>query len=228
MDRAALDALQSKLEEQVKEHFPDDGVQRVVLLQHGDDPQVEPGGLWVRVLAIFPRLMVLLVRSRQDCVPVSRICALKVTRSTIAATRRGSGKTVPHSLNGRLVPIAITARCRYHRAARPVRRPPGSAGGQVGELARSNGRDRVGVEVGELLEAGKRASAMRRARRRWPGPARSLPAVRRACSAGPPGSGPGPGSRHTCRPRSCRATTCGPSSTSTLLADSRTGNRRPA
>jgi hypothetical protein len=50
MDRAALDALQSKLEEQIKEHFPDDGVQRVVLLQHGDDPQVEPGGLWVRVL----------------------------------------------------------------------------------------------------------------------------------------------------------------------------------
>jgi hypothetical protein len=49
MDRAALDALQGKLEEQVKEHFPDDGVQRVVLLQHGDDPQVEPGGLWVRV-----------------------------------------------------------------------------------------------------------------------------------------------------------------------------------
>jgi len=49
MDRAALDALQSKLDEQVKEHFPDDGVQRVVLLQHGDDPEVEPGGLWVRV-----------------------------------------------------------------------------------------------------------------------------------------------------------------------------------
>lgn len=49
MERAVLDALQSKLEEQVKEHFPDEGVQQVVLLQHGDDPQVEPGGLWVRV-----------------------------------------------------------------------------------------------------------------------------------------------------------------------------------
>jgi hypothetical protein len=49
MERAALDALQSKLDEQVKEHFPDGGVQRVVLLQHGDDPQVEPGGLWVRI-----------------------------------------------------------------------------------------------------------------------------------------------------------------------------------
>ena len=49
MERAALDALQSKLEEQVKEHFPDGGVQRVALLQHGDDPEVEPGSLWVRV-----------------------------------------------------------------------------------------------------------------------------------------------------------------------------------
>jgi hypothetical protein len=49
MEQAALDALERKLEEQVKERFPDDGVQRVVLLQHGDDPQVEPGGLWIRV-----------------------------------------------------------------------------------------------------------------------------------------------------------------------------------
>jgi hypothetical protein len=49
MERAALDALQGKLEEQVKEHFPDGGVQRVALLRYGDDPQVEPGGLWVRV-----------------------------------------------------------------------------------------------------------------------------------------------------------------------------------
>jgi hypothetical protein len=49
MERAALDGLQSKLEEQVKEHFPDGGVQRVALLQYGDDPQIEPGDLWVRV-----------------------------------------------------------------------------------------------------------------------------------------------------------------------------------
>jgi hypothetical protein len=49
MERAALDALQSKLEEQVKEHFPDGGVQRVALLQHGDSPGVEPGSLWVEV-----------------------------------------------------------------------------------------------------------------------------------------------------------------------------------
>src|SRR5664279_461107 len=35
--------------------------------------------------------------------------ALKVTRSTIAATRRGSGNTVPHSLKGRFVAIATEA-----------------------------------------------------------------------------------------------------------------------
>jgi hypothetical protein len=41
--------LQSRLDEQVKAYFPDGGVQRVALLQHGDDPSVEPGDLLVRV-----------------------------------------------------------------------------------------------------------------------------------------------------------------------------------
>jgi len=47
-DRAALDQLQTRLDEQVKEHFPDGGVQRIALLQHGDDPAVEPGDLLAR------------------------------------------------------------------------------------------------------------------------------------------------------------------------------------
>ena len=49
LDRAALDQLQRRLEDQVREHFPDGGVRRVALLQHGDDPAVEPGGLLARV-----------------------------------------------------------------------------------------------------------------------------------------------------------------------------------
>ena len=44
-----LDQLQTRLGEQVREHFPDGGVQRVALLQHGDDPSVEPGDLLARV-----------------------------------------------------------------------------------------------------------------------------------------------------------------------------------
>lgn len=48
------------------------------------------------------RLVVLLVRSRQDWVPVSRTCGLKVTRSTMAATRRGSGNTEPLSLKTKI------------------------------------------------------------------------------------------------------------------------------
>jgi hypothetical protein len=43
------------------------------------------------------------VRSRLGVVPVSKMWALKVTRSTIAATRRGSGNAVPHSEKGRAV-----------------------------------------------------------------------------------------------------------------------------
>jgi Arc/MetJ-type ribon-helix-helix transcriptional regulator len=49
LDQAERDQLQSSLEEQVKEHFPDGGVQRIALLQHGDAPSVEPGDLLVRV-----------------------------------------------------------------------------------------------------------------------------------------------------------------------------------
>jgi hypothetical protein len=54
MEQAALLKLQGKLDEQVKQHFPDDGVQQVTLLQHGDDPKVEPGGLWVRITIKLP------------------------------------------------------------------------------------------------------------------------------------------------------------------------------
>jgi Arc/MetJ-type ribon-helix-helix transcriptional regulator len=49
MDRAVLDQLQTTLDEQIKEHFPDGGVQRIALLRHGDDPSVEPGDLLARV-----------------------------------------------------------------------------------------------------------------------------------------------------------------------------------
>jgi hypothetical protein len=54
MEQAALERLQGKLDEQVKEHFPDDGIQQVTLLQHGDDPAVEPGELMVQVLVKVP------------------------------------------------------------------------------------------------------------------------------------------------------------------------------
>jgi hypothetical protein len=49
LDRAEQEQLQRRLDEQVREHFPDRGVQRVDLLQHGDDPSVEPGDLLVQV-----------------------------------------------------------------------------------------------------------------------------------------------------------------------------------
>jgi hypothetical protein len=45
----AREQLQSRLDEQVRAHFPEGGVQRVALLQRGDDPSVEPGGLLVRI-----------------------------------------------------------------------------------------------------------------------------------------------------------------------------------
>ena len=46
MDRGrALDGAERETEEEVRERFPGGGVQRLVLLQYGDDPETEPGGL---------------------------------------------------------------------------------------------------------------------------------------------------------------------------------------
>jgi hypothetical protein len=50
MERAAIERLQQTIEDEVKERFPEGAVRRVMLLQYGDDPVVEPGEVRVRVL----------------------------------------------------------------------------------------------------------------------------------------------------------------------------------
>jgi hypothetical protein len=49
MDQSALEHVRQRLDEEVKARFGD-AVDRVVLLQYGDDPEIEPGELAVRVL----------------------------------------------------------------------------------------------------------------------------------------------------------------------------------
>lgn len=49
MDKSALEHVQKLVEDEVKKRFPDAPVQRVALLQYGDDPVVEPGELAIRV-----------------------------------------------------------------------------------------------------------------------------------------------------------------------------------
>ena len=49
MDRAALDHIQQKIDDEVRERFPDAGVTQVALMQYGDEPEIEPGELAVRI-----------------------------------------------------------------------------------------------------------------------------------------------------------------------------------
>ena len=49
MEQAALDHIQRKLEEEVRARIPSESIQRVTLLQYGDDPVVEPGELALRI-----------------------------------------------------------------------------------------------------------------------------------------------------------------------------------
>ena len=44
-----LDAIEREIDNKVKTRFPG-AVRRVMLLQYGDDPEIEPGDLWVRVV----------------------------------------------------------------------------------------------------------------------------------------------------------------------------------
>jgi hypothetical protein len=50
MERVAMDRIQQMIDDEVKERFPEGAVPRLVLLQYGDDPVVEPGDLYLRVL----------------------------------------------------------------------------------------------------------------------------------------------------------------------------------
>lgn len=50
MERAELERIQQTIDDEVKKRLPEGAVRRVVLLQYGDDPVVEPGEVRVRVL----------------------------------------------------------------------------------------------------------------------------------------------------------------------------------
>ena len=49
MDQAAIGQLEQQIDDEVKKRFPG-AVQRVAVLQYGDDPVIEPGELMVRVI----------------------------------------------------------------------------------------------------------------------------------------------------------------------------------
>jgi hypothetical protein len=49
MERAALDRLQEQFDRLVRERFPGAPIERVTILQYGDDPEIEPGQLLGRV-----------------------------------------------------------------------------------------------------------------------------------------------------------------------------------
>src|SRR5580700_4056826 len=50
MDRAGLGEIEREIDAEARGRFPGGAVRQVVLLQYGDDPEIEPGDLWVRVL----------------------------------------------------------------------------------------------------------------------------------------------------------------------------------
>jgi hypothetical protein len=54
MEQDELDGLAGRARQQIRERFPDAPVESVEILQYGDDPEVEPGQLLVRVVIEAP------------------------------------------------------------------------------------------------------------------------------------------------------------------------------
>ena len=50
MDRVGLGEIEREIDAEARERFPGGAVRQVVLLQYGEDPEIEPGDLWVRVV----------------------------------------------------------------------------------------------------------------------------------------------------------------------------------
>jgi hypothetical protein len=50
MDQAELNHLQEQIEQLARTRFPDPAVRRLVIRQYGDEPQIEPGELLVRLV----------------------------------------------------------------------------------------------------------------------------------------------------------------------------------
>jgi len=54
MEQAEIERLTQEFDQEVRRRFPDAPVQRVVVLQYGDDPEIEPGQLLGRVIIEAP------------------------------------------------------------------------------------------------------------------------------------------------------------------------------
>ena len=50
LDKTALDRLQQKFGELVRERLPGQAIEEVAVLQYGDDPEIEPGELLARIV----------------------------------------------------------------------------------------------------------------------------------------------------------------------------------
>jgi hypothetical protein len=50
MDRDVLDTIEREIDQEARARFPGTAARQAVLLQYGDDPEIGPGDLWVRVL----------------------------------------------------------------------------------------------------------------------------------------------------------------------------------
>ncbi len=95
-DRAVFDGFEREIEHEVRKRFPGDAVQRAVLLHYGDDPEIEPGELWVRVFLRadrpedYDQIISAFERDHQAAIEgfllelVARLCEIRLVQFTFS------------------------------------------------------------------------------------------------------------------------------------------------
>jgi hypothetical protein len=119
-DRAGFDSIEREIEDEVHKRFPGDLIKQAVLLHYGDDPEIEPGELWVRVLLRadrpeeYEQIMLAFERDHQAALEefprylaekLREICLVEFTFSDNPATSRYDGPSHRMEFSPRLADL---------------------------------------------------------------------------------------------------------------------------
>ena len=129
MDEIALERLQRAVRAEVKARFPEEEVQQVALLQYGDDPEIEPGELVVRL--VIPGEVS--GPDAEDDEPDALELFHQAHRAAIKQFRQAISQHLPQASRLEIkttghphaaIRMPVTPRARVPLAAAPDERPP--------------------------------------------------------------------------------------------------------
>ena len=129
-----LDAIEREIDDEAKIRFPGGAVSRVRLLKYGDDPEVEPGDLWVRVIPAadgpedWERSLQAFLDAHEAAIDpfvsylAEKLCQIRILEFTfnVPVTRDGHCPRFSRGVSQKLSDFRRESSRRRHLRARPA------------------------------------------------------------------------------------------------------------